>query len=116
MTLDDLDMTRSCLNVLRGELTVANTADFIDAIADLAGAVAALSRPGLALREFPINGRARVVTAILDDLLVQRGVLELVILDAPSLHGPGGVALHDLNRAIAGITIMLARLKLRAVA
>lgn len=116
MTLDDLDTTRSCLNVLRGELAVANTADFIDPLADLAGAVAALARPGLALREFPHNGRARVVTAILDDLLVQRGVLELVILDAPHLHGPGGVALHDLNRAIAGITIMLARLKLRTAA
>lgn len=116
MTLDDLDTTRSCLNVLRGELALANSADFPDALTDLASAVAVLSRPGLALREFPANGSAREVTSILDDLLVQRGVLELVILDAPHLHGPGGVALHDLNRAIAGIHIMLARLKLRSAA
>lgn len=116
MTLDDLDTTRSCLNVLRGELALANFADFLDALTDLASAVAVLSRPGLALREFPANGSAREVTSILDDLLIQRGVLELVILDAPHLHGPGGVALHDLNRAIAGIHIMLARLKLRSAA
>lgn len=116
MTLDDLDTTRSCLNVLRGELAVANTSDFIDALSDLAEAVQALYRPGLGIREFSLLGRARSVNAILDDLLVQRGVLELVILDAPTLHGPGGVALHALNRAIASITIMLARLKLRGCA
>lgn len=113
MNLDDLDTARSCLNVLRGELAVADTSNFIDALADLAEAVQALYRPGLGIREFSLLGRARPVNAILDDLLAPRGVLEQVILDAPELHGPAGVALHSVNRAIASITIMLARLKLR---
>ncbi len=116
MNLDDLDTARSCLNVLRGELAVANTSAFINPIADLAEAVQALHRPGLGTREFSLLGRARDVNAILDDLLVQRGVLELVILDAPVLHSAGGIALHSLNRAIAGIHITLAKLKLQAAA
>lgn len=115
MTLDDQNEIRSTINVLRGELAaVKGDGSFTGPMADLRDAVDVLRRPGAGVAEFPLRQPPREVGEILNDLLVQRGLLELFILDAPALHGPAGVALGDLNRAIVGIHVAIARQKLRS--
>ncbi|TCP30722.1 hypothetical protein [Sphingomonas sp. BK235] len=115
MTAVDLDTIRSDINVLRGELVAHGGMLFEREVSDLRGAVHALAMPGSAVREFPIGRVPRGVRQIRASLVEVRERYEQVLLSGTWRHGARD-GLVDLNRAIAALTITLARATEKAAA